>query len=184
MPRGMVLFRLLVPSSPPASHQLGLVSQRLRRFLATLFPQPRFWKICMAPIRRWPDAIPRQSTSPKKTGRCACRGGAYSGIILGGLPVLILFDHFGKFNLARPTLTSAVIVVITIALRWKLKQACVVLDHHDRSCGSSCPVGPVGSVDDQVGSCFRDNPNRHSRFIPDALDPVGCREVHERVGSL
>jgi hypothetical protein len=43
------------------------------------------------------------------------------GIILGGLPVLILFDHFGKFNLARPTLTSAVIVVIAIALRWKLK---------------------------------------------------------------
>ena len=43
------------------------------------------------------------------------------GIILGGLPVLILFDHFGKFNLARPTLTSAVIVVIAIALRWKLR---------------------------------------------------------------
>jgi hypothetical protein len=43
------------------------------------------------------------------------------GIILGGLPVLILFDHFGKFNLARPTLTSAVILVIAIALRWKLK---------------------------------------------------------------
>ncbi len=43
------------------------------------------------------------------------------GIILGGLPVLILFDHFGKFNLARPTLTSAVIVVIAIAMRWKLR---------------------------------------------------------------
>ena len=43
------------------------------------------------------------------------------GIILGGLPALILFDHFGKFNLARPTLTSAVVVVIAIALRWKLK---------------------------------------------------------------
>ena len=45
------------------------------------------------------------------------------GIILGGLPVLILFDHFGKFNLARPTLTSAVILVIAIALRWKLNEA-------------------------------------------------------------
>lgn len=43
------------------------------------------------------------------------------GIILGGLPVLILFDHFGKFNLARPTLTSAVIVVIAITMRWKLR---------------------------------------------------------------
>jgi hypothetical protein len=43
------------------------------------------------------------------------------GIILGGLPVLILFDHLGKFNLARPTLTSVVVVVIAIALRWKLK---------------------------------------------------------------
>jgi hypothetical protein len=42
-------------------------------------------------------------------------------VILGGLPVLILFDYFGKFNLARPTLTSAVVVVVAIALRWKLK---------------------------------------------------------------
>ena len=42
-------------------------------------------------------------------------------VILGALALLILFDHFGKFNLARPTLTSAVIVVIAIALRWKLK---------------------------------------------------------------
>jgi hypothetical protein len=44
------------------------------------------------------------------------------GIILGGLPVLILFDHFGKYNLARPTLTSIIMVTIAIALRWKLRR--------------------------------------------------------------
>ena len=44
------------------------------------------------------------------------------GIILGGLPVLILFDHFGKYNLARPTLTSIIMVTIAVAMRWKLKR--------------------------------------------------------------
>jgi hypothetical protein len=44
------------------------------------------------------------------------------GIILGGLPVLILFDHFGKYNLGRPTLTSAIMVIIAIAMRWKLRR--------------------------------------------------------------
>jgi hypothetical protein len=39
----------------------------------------------------------------------------------GALPVLILFDHFGKLALARPTLASAAIVTIAIALRWKLR---------------------------------------------------------------
>ena len=43
------------------------------------------------------------------------------GIILGGLPVLILFDHFGRYNLARPTLTSIIMLTIAIAMRWKLK---------------------------------------------------------------
>jgi hypothetical protein len=38
----------------------------------------------------------------------------------------------------------------------------MVLDHHDCSCGSSCPVGLVGSVDDQMGSCLCDYPNRYA----------------------
>jgi RHS repeat-associated protein len=44
------------------------------------------------------------------------------GIILGGLPVLILFDHFGEYNLARPTLTSVIVLTIAIAMRWKLRR--------------------------------------------------------------
>ncbi len=64
------------------------------------------------------------------------------------------------------------------------ERACVVLDHHDRSCGSSCPVTVVGSVDDQVGSCLRDNPNRHGRFIRNALGHFRCREIHGRADNL
>jgi hypothetical protein len=102
------------------------------------------------------------------------------GIIVGGLPVLILFDHFGKYNLARPTLTSAIMVTIAIAIRLEAETACVVLGHYDHFCGSPCPVGCVGSVDDQVGSCLRDYPNRHGRFIHNALGSFRCREVQGR----
>ena len=42
-------------------------------------------------------------------------------VILGALALLILFDHFGKLTLARPTMTSAAMLVIAIAMRWKLK---------------------------------------------------------------
>jgi hypothetical protein len=44
------------------------------------------------------------------------------GVILGALALLILFDHFGKLTLARPTMTSAAMVIIAIAMRWKLKR--------------------------------------------------------------
>ena len=40
-------------------------------------------------------------------------------VILGALPVLFLFDHFGRFDLARPSLTSVAMIAIVIALRWK-----------------------------------------------------------------
>ncbi len=40
-------------------------------------------------------------------------------VILGALPVLFLFDHFGRFDLARPSLTSVAIIAIVIALRWQ-----------------------------------------------------------------
>jgi len=43
-------------------------------------------------------------------------------VILGALPVLYLFDHFGEFALARPTLASAAMVTIAIAMRWKLRR--------------------------------------------------------------
>lgn len=43
-------------------------------------------------------------------------------VILGALPVLYLFDHFGKLALARPALASAAMVTIAIAMRWKLRR--------------------------------------------------------------
>jgi hypothetical protein len=43
-------------------------------------------------------------------------------VILGALAVLILFDHFGQLALARPTMISAAMVVIAIAMRWRLKR--------------------------------------------------------------
>jgi hypothetical protein len=42
-------------------------------------------------------------------------------IILGGLPLVYLFDHFGNLALARPTLYSAGMVGIAIAMRWQLR---------------------------------------------------------------
>jgi hypothetical protein len=43
-------------------------------------------------------------------------------VILGALAVLIFFDHFGRLALARPTMISAAMVVIAIAMRWRLKR--------------------------------------------------------------
>ena len=43
-------------------------------------------------------------------------------IILGGLPVAYLFDHFGNLALARPTLCSAGMVGVVIAMRWQLRR--------------------------------------------------------------
>jgi hypothetical protein len=43
-------------------------------------------------------------------------------VILSALPVLFLFDHFGKLATARPTLASAAIVAVAIAMRWKLRR--------------------------------------------------------------
>lgn len=43
-------------------------------------------------------------------------------VILSALAVLILFDHFGQLALARPTMISAAVVVIAIAMRWRLKR--------------------------------------------------------------
>jgi hypothetical protein len=42
--------------------------------------------------------------------------------MLGALPLLILFAHFGNLSLARPTLASGAMVSITIAMRGKLKR--------------------------------------------------------------
>jgi len=41
-------------------------------------------------------------------------------LIVGGLPIAWLFDHFGKFDLARPSLLSAGTIALAIAIKWKL----------------------------------------------------------------
>ena len=43
-------------------------------------------------------------------------------VIVGGILLCRLFDHFGRFDLARPSLLSAAMIAIVIALRWKLKR--------------------------------------------------------------
>ena len=43
-------------------------------------------------------------------------------VMLGSLPLCLLFVYFGRFDLARPTLISVAIVAITIAMRWKLRR--------------------------------------------------------------
>jgi hypothetical protein len=43
-------------------------------------------------------------------------------VIFGTLLLAALFDHFGSFDLARPSLISVAIVSVAIALRWKLRR--------------------------------------------------------------
>lgn len=43
-------------------------------------------------------------------------------VIAAALPILLLFDHFGKLALARPTLYSAAVIGIAIAMRWNLRR--------------------------------------------------------------
>ena len=43
-------------------------------------------------------------------------------VIVGAALAYSWFDHFGKAAIARPTLYSVAIIVITIAMRWKLRE--------------------------------------------------------------
>ena len=43
-------------------------------------------------------------------------------VIFGTIPVVFLFDHFGRFDLARPSLLSTSMVAIAVAMRWKLRR--------------------------------------------------------------
>jgi hypothetical protein len=43
-------------------------------------------------------------------------------VILGAAPLILLFHYFGKPALALPTLDSAAVVGIAIAMRWKLRR--------------------------------------------------------------
>ena len=46
---------------------------------------------------------------------------AYPWVLGGAALLYFLFDHFGNAAIARPTLYSVAIIIITIAMRWKLK---------------------------------------------------------------
>jgi hypothetical protein len=71
------------------------------------------WSYCRLPLDNVITAEDRQMRLPWWGILC---------VILGALSLLILFDHFGKLTLARPSLTSAAMVIIAIAMRWKLKR--------------------------------------------------------------
>ena len=43
-------------------------------------------------------------------------------VMLGAVLVGFLFDHFGKLALARPTIYSAGMISIAIAMRWRLRR--------------------------------------------------------------
>ena len=43
-------------------------------------------------------------------------------VIFGAMPLILLFYYFGKPALALPTLDSAAVVTIAIAMRWRLRR--------------------------------------------------------------
>jgi hypothetical protein len=43
-------------------------------------------------------------------------------IMLGALPLVLLFVHYGKLALALPTLDSVAVIAYAIALRWRLRR--------------------------------------------------------------
>jgi threonine/homoserine efflux transporter RhtA len=42
-------------------------------------------------------------------------------VIVGAALAYFVFDHFGEAAIARPTLYSVAIIIITIAMRWRLR---------------------------------------------------------------
>ncbi len=42
-------------------------------------------------------------------------------VIVGAVALASLFDHFGKLAFARPALCAGAVIIITIAIRWKLR---------------------------------------------------------------
>ena len=43
-------------------------------------------------------------------------------LIVGGLFTSFLFDRFGRFDLASPTLFSALVIGIAVTIKWKLRR--------------------------------------------------------------
>jgi hypothetical protein len=47
---------------------------------------------------------------------------AVLSLIIGGLPIIWLFDHFGKLNLFLPTFNCVGMLGFAIAVKWKLRR--------------------------------------------------------------
>ncbi|MGO9863982.1 MAG: hypothetical protein ACLPLR_10265 [Terriglobales bacterium] len=43
-------------------------------------------------------------------------------LIVGSLPIYWLFDHFGRLNIALPTLNCIAVLGLAIAVKWKLRR--------------------------------------------------------------
>lgn len=43
-------------------------------------------------------------------------------VIIGSLPIYWVFDHFGRLNIALPTLNSVGMLAFAIAVKWKLRR--------------------------------------------------------------
>jgi hypothetical protein len=131
----------------------------------------------MARTRRWPVAIPRQVSYPRRQENAiAVVGGSLCHF---GCPGSANFVRsFRKVNSRSSDHDFSSDGFYHNRNEVDAETTCVVLDHHDRSCGTSYPLGLAGSVDDPVGSRLTYYPNRHGRFIPDALGSLGCRKVH------
>src|SRR5215470_17649301 len=43
-------------------------------------------------------------------------------MIVGSLPIIWMFDHFGRFDLARPTLYAIAMLGVAIAIKWQLRR--------------------------------------------------------------
>ena len=43
--------------------------------------------------------------------------------VMGGtLPIALLFVYFGRFDLARPTLLSIIVIIVALAMKWELRR--------------------------------------------------------------
>ncbi|WP_109485764.1 hypothetical protein [Occallatibacter savannae] len=103
----------------------------------------------------------------------------YVAIPVGAFVLFALFDHFGKLVLARPTVFSISIIIIAVAMRWKLKGPRLVLDNDGFSRRTSHPADSVYSLDSQMDTSSPYHSNRNRGFVRDALGRFRCQKNHE-----
>ena len=97
-------------------------------------------------------------------------------VLVGSLPLVWVFDHLGRFDLARPALYS--IAMLAIAIKWKLRRhvwfwiTLVVI------------VALILFVPWTTKTRRRDYSYRHRRFVRNARDSFGCREIRGKAEKL